>query len=125
MQTKVLLSIKPHFAERIFTGSKHYEFRRVLFRSPTITTVVVYASSPVKRVIGEFTVGDILALSTRRLWKETKRYAGIEKRDFDLYFSGRKKGYAIQVCLPVRYPQPKNLNHVCGYARPPQSFRYL
>jgi predicted transcriptional regulator len=125
MQTKILLSIKPHFAERIFTGTKHYEFRRVLFRATTIKTVVVYASSPIQRVIGEFTVGGILALSTQRLWKETRRHAGIEKRDFDSYFNGRKTGYAIKVSQPMRYHQPKRLNHICDYDRPPQSFRYL
>src|SRR5438309_3151891 len=103
MQTKVLLSIKPHFADRIFAGSKRYEFRRVLFRSTSVTTIVVYASSPVQRVIGEFTVGGILALNKHRLWKETKHYAGVKKRDFDLYFNGRQTGYAIKVSLPRRY----------------------
>ena len=29
---KILLSIKPEFAERIFDGSKKYEFRKVIFR---------------------------------------------------------------------------------------------
>lgn len=31
---KVLLSIKPEFAERIFNGSKKYEFRKVIFKNP-------------------------------------------------------------------------------------------
>jgi predicted transcriptional regulator len=125
MQTKVLLSIKPDFAERIFDGSKRYEFRRVLFRSESVTTVVVYASSPVKRVIGEFTVGAILRLKKQALWERTKNYAGIEKQYFDLYFAGRRTGFAIKVSCPERYPAPIELEHAFNFSQPPQSFRYV
>ena len=31
---KILLSIKPEFAEKIFSGSKKYEFRRRIFKAP-------------------------------------------------------------------------------------------
>jgi len=125
MQTKVLLSIKPEFAERIFDGSKRYEFRRVLFCSDSVTTVVVYASSPVKRVIGEFTVGGILRLKKQVLWERTKNHAGIGKRYFDLYFAGRCTAFAIKVSCPERYPVPVELEHAFNFSRPPQSFRYL
>jgi len=125
MQTKILLSIKPDFAERIFDGSKRYEFRRVLFRSESVTTIVLYASSPVKRVIGEFTVGGILKLRKQVLWERTKEHAGIEKRYFDLYFAGRRTAFAIKVSCPERYPAPIALEHAFDFSRPPQSFRYV
>ena len=125
MQTKILLSIKPDFAQRIFDGSKRYEFRRVLFRSESVTTVVVYASSPVKRVIGEFTVGGVLKLGKQALWKKTKNHAGIEKRYFDLYFSGQCVAFAIKISRPERYSAPIRLEHAFDFSRPPQSFRYL
>jgi predicted transcriptional regulator len=125
METKVLLSIKPHFADLIFAGSKRYEFRRVPFRSRSVTTVVVYASSPVRRVIGEFRVETVLALRKRCLWQKTKRYAGIEKRYFDIYFEGCHTAYAIKISLPERYPAPMKLEHAFNFNRPPQSFRYL
>jgi predicted transcriptional regulator len=32
---------------------KKYEFRKVVFKNPKVKTVVVYASSPVQKVIGE------------------------------------------------------------------------
>jgi hypothetical protein len=53
----VLLSIKPEFVEKIFSGLKKYEFRRVIFKSKSVSRVVIYASSPVQRVVGEFAVG--------------------------------------------------------------------
>jgi predicted transcriptional regulator len=125
MQTKILLSIKPRFAEQIFLGIKRYEFRRVLFRSKSVTKVVVYASSPIQRVIGEFDVEAILALGAEQLWQKTKKHSGIEKSYFDEYFDGRCTAYAIKIGFPRRYRRPKRLEHVCNSERPPQSFQYL
>lgn len=49
----VLLPIKPRYATRIMDGSKRVEFRRRPFgRVPE--WVVIYASAPVKQVVGLF-----------------------------------------------------------------------
>lgn len=125
MQTKVLLSIKPHFAEKIFAGSKRYEFRRVLFRSEKVSKIVVYASSPIQRIVGEFEIREVLALQKEKLWRKTRREGGIEKRHFDSYFCGREMAYAIEVLSPRRYSRPLKLSEFCDFTRPPQSFRYI
>ena len=57
---KVLLSIKPQFAVKIFDGTKKFEFRKSIFKNSKINTVVVYASSPMQKVIGEFTFDEIM-----------------------------------------------------------------
>ena len=56
----VLLSIKPEFAEKIFDGTKKFEFRKTIFKNNNVQKVIVYASSPVQKVIGEFSIEDIL-----------------------------------------------------------------
>jgi len=76
---RVLLSIKPEFAEKIFNGTKKYEFRRTVFKNQDIKTVVVYASSPVQKVIGEFEIEEIISDQLQALWKQTKKYAGINE----------------------------------------------
>ena len=35
---KIVLSIKPEYAEKIFSGSKKYEFRRMIFKAPDVKT---------------------------------------------------------------------------------------
>ena len=77
---RVLLSIKPEFAFKIFDGEKKYEFRKVVFKNPKVKTVVVYASSPVQKVIGEFEIEDILSSNPNEIWKKTKKYSGITDR---------------------------------------------
>lgn len=121
---KVLLSIKPEFAERIFDGSKKYEFRKVIFKNPHVKTVVVYASSPVQRVIGEFDIETILRDSPESLWQETREHSGISEKFFFDYFSKRKIGFAIKVKKTRRYKKPRCLR--ANYSvSPPQSFCYI
>lgn len=125
MRTSVLLSIKPEFADKIFAGLKRFEFRRVLFKASTVSRVVVYASTPIKKVVGEFEVEEILAHGKQELWNLTKAHAGIEKEFFDAYFGNRCRAYAIKIKCVRKYPKPVALYRVCRSKRPPQSFMYL
>jgi len=125
MQRTVLLSIKPEFAEKILNGQKGFEFRRTLFKDPSVAKVVIYASSPVCRVIGEFDVDGVLSLSMHALWRRTRREAGISWLVFSAYFLGKEECHAIRVANPVRYSEPKALSEAVGLSRPPQSFAYV
>lgn len=121
---RVLLSIKPEFVAKIFSGEKRYEFRRSLFKRRDVTTVVVYASVPVSRVVGEFEIGRVLCDTPGELWRKTKEGAGITEQFFFDYFKDKATGYAISVSSSRRYDFPFDLRNVLGLA-PPQSFRYL
>ena len=68
---KVLLSIKPEFVEKIFAGTKKYEFRKSLFKRSDVKFVVIYASAPIKRVVGEFEIDDILSDDVNTIWERT------------------------------------------------------
>ncbi len=121
---RVLLSIKPEFADKIFTGEKKYEFRRAIFKNRNIKKVVVYASAPVSKVIGEFEVEDILTADLHDLWNQTKDDAGITREYFFEYFEGRESGYAIKVKKIIRYSTPHCIETRFG-VKPPQSFVYV
>jgi predicted transcriptional regulator len=122
---KVLLSIKPEFAEKIFDGTKRVEFRRSIFTSNIIKNVVVYSSSPVQKIIGEFEIEEILKGSPEYLWDKTSNEAGISKLFFDQYFNGKGMGYAIRIKSVTKYSYPICLQMDLNIARPPQSFQYL
>jgi predicted transcriptional regulator len=125
MPKKVLLSIKPEFAEKILDGRKKFEFRRVVFRDKTVREVVIYASSPVSQIVGEFEIDGILSMSKNDLWRETQRHAGITRDIFMNYFDGKDECYAIRVANPVRYDEPMNLQQAVALTRPPQSYAYV
>ena len=121
---RVLLSIKPEFASRIFDGSKRYEYRRTIFKRSEVTTVVVYASDPIKKVIGEFEIGEIIHDEPQVLWVKTGEQAGITKERFLDYFENKAKGYAISVKTARMYETPIPLDKLM-LTWPPQSFAYL
>jgi predicted transcriptional regulator len=125
MRTSVLLSIRPKFANAILDGTKTFELRRAVFRCTTVRKIVIYASSPVRLVIGEFIVDGILALEPNKLWAVTAKGVGVERKFFDDYFRERKIGFALKVYHPRRYAKPLKLKEDFGLSRPPQSFCYL
>jgi predicted transcriptional regulator len=119
----VLLSIKPEFAYKIFEGTKKYEFRKSIFKKD-VDKVVVYASSPVQRIIGEFEIEDILCKEVDLLWQITKQFAGVNKDFYNKYFADKEMAFAIQVGKVRRFQKPKRLSdYDIDYA--PQSFAYL
>jgi predicted transcriptional regulator len=124
MKKRVLLSIHPEFAEAIFDGHKKFEFRRVLFKE-SVDEIVVYATAPVKQVIGSFKVEDIYDDSPKVIWAKTKIFAGVTKDKFDSYFKGRKRAFAIKVGEPVRFSSPQPLSKYLPSNTPPQSFCYI
>lgn len=121
---KVLLSIKPEFAELIFAGTKKFEFRKVIFKDRSVKTVVVYASYPTKKVIGEFRIESILDDKPTQLWKKTKRHSGINEKYFFEYFANKEVAYAIKVKSVKRYRKALCLREDFNLS-PPQSFLYL
>lgn len=121
---KVLLSIKPEFAFKIFDGKKKFEFRKVIFKNPDVRTVVVYASSPVQQVIGEFEIDDILSSSPNEIWELTKKHSGISEIYFHEYFENRLIAHAIKIKNTKRYKRPMSLKEDFN-VHPPQSYLYL
>jgi predicted transcriptional regulator len=122
---KVLLSIKPQFVEKIFSGEKRFEYRKVVFARQNIKTIVVYATMPVGKIVGEFSIDAIWENSPDALWKATKDFSGIDKHFFDDYFRGRGKAFAIKIHKATLYEQPIDPYKGTDKFTPPQSFSYL
>ncbi|TDO28855.1 hypothetical protein [Sediminibacterium goheungense] len=120
---KVVLSIKPEFAFKIFDGTKKFEFRKAIFKNTKIKTVIVYASSPVQQVIGEFDIERIINKDIDSLWEMTQDLSGITEDYFYQYFENRTEGFAIQIKKAKKYRQPKCLRADYNLL-PPQSFVY-
>lgn len=121
---KVLLSIKPEFAEKIFNGTKKYEFRKSIFKNKDVDTVVVYVSSPLQYVIGEFKIAGILNDDVDRIWEKTHDASGITERFYRMYFAHKTNAYAIKIGHVTRYKQRKRLSDY-NVSFAPQSFVYL
>ncbi|WP_127124999.1 ASCH domain-containing protein [Pseudoflavitalea rhizosphaerae] len=122
---KVLLSIKPEYVQKIFNGEKKFEYRKSIFTNKAIKSVVVYCTMPVGRIVGEFSIEEILLDSPEVIWKETKENAGVQKDFFMQYFYGRQTAYAIKIGTTRLYKKPIDPKKRDRSFVPPQSFRYI
>ena len=121
---KIIMSIKPIYADKIFKGAKRFEYRRSIFKDNSVKKVIVYSSSPVCRIIGHFTIDHIIHDSPEAIWQLTNNFSGIVKSDFDLYFKNKSLGYALVISEPFLYPLDLPLISMYN-SRPPQSFAYI
>ncbi|MDO4401917.1 MAG: ASCH domain-containing protein [Clostridiaceae bacterium] len=123
---KVLLSIKPKYVQRIFEGEKKYEYRKSLFKKDGINTIVIYATKPVGKVVGEFTFDTIIKANPEVLWEETKSNSGISKKDYLEYFKEKDNAYAIEIKDFQKYDNPLSLEELNPNIKSaPQSFMYI
>lgn len=119
----ILLSIKPEYVERIFNGSKKYEFRKHLPQQK-VDKIIVYSTDPVQRIVGEVEVLGALSMKPSPLWELTKNFAGISRAKYRAYFKGCSAAYAFQLGQIQIYESQKTLQDL-GIKNAPQSFVYI
>lgn len=120
---KILLSINPEHVINIFLKTKQYEFRKVRCKQD-VNMIVIYATAPVSRVIGEVEVLDILEDKPDKIWEITKRISGITRELFAEYYENKERAVAYKLGKVKKYKEPKLLNEI-GINYTPQSFVYL
>jgi predicted transcriptional regulator len=120
---RVLLSIKPEFIEKIASGEKKYEFRKVEFRQE-VQEILVYATAPISMVVGVITPQKVIVRPPEELWKEVEEYSGITKEFYDEYYFNKKQAVAIKI---AKYHQFKEHQELKKYRVKvaPQSFVYV
>lgn len=121
--SKILMSIKPVYVEKILSGEKCYEYRKTIPKKG-ISKIIIYSTSPIKKVVGEVSVKNILILEKEELWNKTKDKSGINKDFYNSYFKNKNIAVAyelgeIKIYNPYKDVKELNINFV------PQSFIYL
>lgn len=100
----ILISIKPSYARMILEGSKTIELRRRFsLKFPPNTKMYIYATDPVKAIIGECEIKTVKKLPIDQLWSESCRDAMIDWESFQRYFNGLEYGYALLLSKPLVY----------------------
>jgi len=120
----VLMSIHPRHADQILSGLKQVEFRR---KSPkrAVSHLIVYATSPVQRVVGFARILSVVEGSLEALWSQYGSVGGISRGEFDDYFSGLTEGSALVLSDATTLKEPLLAGRVIADGVPPQSFMYV
>lgn len=120
---KILLSIKPEYVKRILSGEKKYEYRKRLAKDD-IEIIVIYASFPIMKIVGEVKVNKKIEMAPSPLWENTKRESGISRKKYREYFKGCNRAYAYKLGQVTIYKKKLQLSDI-GIKQAPQSFVYL
>lgn len=94
---EIVLSIQPHYIEKILSGEKDIEIRRSFPSSWKGSKIVFYASSPYKEFVGEAEIGDIDQDSPTNIWQKYENNIGCSFLDYESYCIGKKKISAIKL----------------------------
>ena len=118
-----LLSIHPEYVELIATGEKKVEFRRIRFQRH-LTHIVVYSTSPEKRLVGYFEVEDMEVDSPELISSKYEANGGVSPETLSKYMKDATHAVAIIIGNFYSFSKHIDLNDI-GIVSPPQSFRYL
>ena len=119
----VILSIRPNFCKMIFCGQKVYEYRKRIFTCSDVDKV--YATKPICRIVGYFTIDEVIADKKNDLWEKTHKDGGISKEFFDAYFKNSDTAYAIKIGQVVKLDTPIDPKEVIKDFHAPQNFMYV
>jgi len=125
--TPLLISLKPDYADLVFSGLKTAELRRRISEKMQNRDVYIYVSSPIKQLRGGFRVGQVWSGSPTQIWSTVRNLAGVSKRTFDSYYNGQNIAFALEILDVWEYAYPRSLEQLRsqfpGFVAP-QSYRY-
>ncbi len=122
---EILLSIKPKYVKEIFNRTKRYEFRRAIFKNKKICDVIIYSTSPEKKIVGRFKIGKIIRKNPKELWDLFNKEAGIGESDFFKYFEGKEEGFAIEIVSVKEFENKIDPYKLIPGFKAPQFFSYF
>ena len=123
-RVNAILSIRPTFCKLIFDGQKLYEYRKKVFNR-SVDKVYVYASKPISKIVGYFTIKLIVKDNPSVVWELTHEHGGISKKHFNDYFKGCNMAHAIEIDEVVKLDTPIDPKEVIKNFTAPQNFMYL
>ncbi len=119
----ILLSINPKYVENILDGTKEYEFRKKACKRQ-VDKILIYSTSPIKKVVGEADVEEVLIDNPDIIWEKTEKKSGIDKHFFEQYYANRNQAVAYKLKNVKKYQKPRELKDY-GINSAPQSFQYV
>ena len=124
MKTKIIiLSIHPKHIAKILSGEKCYEYRKKI---PTdIEYLVVYATSPIKKVVAIIEIDTVLRDTAQNIWDITHDESGVSYEFFMNYFKELSIGYAIKFRKIYKLSNPIDITFIDGVKGAPQSYQYV
>lgn len=126
LSNRILISIKPKYADQILIGSKFIEIRRRFSRKWVGCRAVLYSSRPVSALVGEATISSVTYGRPTEVWSRFESNLGCSYEEFQSYVGSADQVSAIELKDVISYRAPVSLTQLSQAVnedlRPPQSF---
>lgn len=100
---KMLMSVRPKYADRILTGEKRVELRRSFSKRWVGSRVAIYASRPTKSLVAQATVGSATRGHPEEIWSEFRHGMGCSREEFDSYVGSAENVWAVELANVAPY----------------------
>jgi putative transcriptional regulator len=123
----LFMSIKPVYAYKLIQGTKDIELRKTRPHVSRGDYAIIYASSPVKAVIGFGKIRDIIICPPINMWEKYSDRLGIDELSFKNYYKSSSKAIGIEFDF-IRSIAPISLAKIRSVDpnfHPPQIYHYV
>jgi len=93
----LLISMKPIWANAVFSGRKTVEVRKTFARHWAHHSALIYSSAPQKSLVGHVELGCVHELAPSEAWDAFAARIGCSERDFFSYCGDRKVVSVIEI----------------------------
>ena len=123
----LFIAVKPEYANKLISGKKDIELRKMKPNVQPGDYVIIYASAPVKAVVGFGKVKTIIECTPKCLWERYSNRLGINEQSYFSYYDGYHKAIGIEFDM-IKSVMPiglEELRRVDSSFQPPQIYRYV
>ena len=123
----LFIAVKPEYANKLISGKKDIELRKMKPNVQPGDYVIIYASAPVKAVFGFGKVKKIIECTPKGLWEKYSNRLGINEQSYFAYYDGYHKAIGIEFDM-IKSVTPiglEELREVDPCFQPPQIYRYV
>jgi predicted transcriptional regulator len=111
-----MIALRPQYWEMYKDGSKIWELRKITHSPKCVDGLVVYATAPVSRIVGEVDLVSCYSAYVNDLWDTVKDGCGITRKQYDRYYQGHDIARAYRLGNVWEYtPSIPPLLHFQGF----------
>lgn len=120
----IMISVSPKHADILLDDSSKNVFFYKVTPVNKVKRVLIYATAPIKAVVGEFDLSEIKISALSTAWKNFSSKSIFTKKEFDEYYQGKNEAHAMIAGKSFRYSKPKDLSNY-NMSKGPSGFQYL
>ncbi len=118
-RTLAMIALRPQYWEMYKDGSKIWELRKDTHSPRGVDGLVIYATAPVSRIVGEVDLVSAHVGDVDDVWDVVKGGCGITREQYDLYYQDQETAIAYRLGNVWEYSPSLDAR------RAPQGYKYL